>query len=854
MSQSHPLSRIIRQAGKGEKNVTAEETLIKTDSDSGKVIRSRFTSWDYLSYIVNHKAFAEGGISVRLKDFTRNTDIRIAISYQAACPSGSEEQLAQALSDKQLTPGVKFDKLVQEWLNEEGKRGLELLISEYLQDRSRLPERLRERAAREMGLQLQVRLQIEEETQLRTINLGPLDVTVRMKDHSGEQHLTLTRLPLEVDDRQRALAVMYTSRNQTLEKTVEASTQDYFASQVTLQAFHTMHQNESIRQGLLRQLNEALKPVGRVIRTLFFDHKASDHPVPPSSMSRTVSCVLQQGNITLQVSNNVHLTLRDLARYREQGSRETDRWLNDSFQQIVREELQYAVFARLLADFQPCEEKIRNRMDATARSYGYDIRQALTLIDKSTGQVLPTLQLQLDVPCRVPNYTVPIQIENSVHLSLSNVGRYREKGLPVLDKWLDENLKRITDYVLFGITYIDLLLNFAPREEDIKQRLKLEAEDIGYEIRQLIAIPNLPPIKWKEPFTIEPEGTFETIRSGVNIKLQVVVTARINDLRKVEPWLNSHQDVPELMKESVIRCLRSYIHGLDPARFYTQFYAVGPDSADQPVEKEIEALVREELKKYHPEIIDLIAKPQETELTERLRSLLESPIPIDFAVTPLGKGEKVFFSGKLQIEGVLADQWHKLQQRKYQLSDVKESVERYLVSRLSAMHYQDLVYKHQKSHALLETEMTRLISICAKDEFGLDVSFGSLNRLKTELEQQENELNTALYRKELEVKKAFLDFSTLDNIEAGQAMLEELRTLRKRRLLLITQPGNEDELEELDTKIEKKQKQLPAATLESIESSRFFLLPDKNGKTNLGQNRLGTDSTPPLERDPLDIT
>ena len=835
---AHALSNIIRQVGNDAKTSAPSEKIVKIDTRTRKALKSKFIWREPTSYLVDSSAIEECNIPIlKLEDFTSGCSIRINISYRASCPRGNEERLAEALFDEHSHPGAALENLIRTWIEEEGKGGLESFLNDYLHDRTKLPERLREKAYREVGLNLQLRLQVEEETHLRTIDLGPIDLQVRVTDHPVEQKLTLARVPLEVNDRNRTLAILHSAKNHLLEPLVKGAVQDYFARHISLQEFHTRLQTEGLKQELARRLNEVVSPAGRLIKTIFLDNKVADQPPPPARLNRIVSCRLQNSNITIEIGNNVHLSLNNLAKYRESGSRDPGRWLEESFQRIVKEELQYASYVALLVNFTPWEEKIRLRMEGAARNIGYEIRQAISLVDKSPGEVHSTRHLKQSVLCDVQNYPAPIEINNTVHLSLADQAKYRESGSRDLGEWLEESLKRVIHDVLFDASYIDLLINFRPREEEIKRRLKSEAESIGYEIRQLIAVPDLPPNRWKEGFVIEKEGTFETIRSGVQVKLRVVITARISDLRRVETFLNRQQDVPKLMEEAAIRCLRSYLHRLEPARFYTQFYVSDPMSTeDQTVEKEIIAKIHKELEKFHADIIDIIPKPLETEITERLNQLQERPSPIHIEVKPLGGGESVFFSGRFRVEAVLMDQWHKLQQRKFDLNDIRQSLAQYISSRLNTWTYDELIYVNQDELSKIEFEVKSLARKCAADEFGLDVSISVMARQLTALEQDANDLHIARYRADIKRQKQFLEQSTQGEIEKNEATLEDLRVLWQKRRELIGQSDNELELQDLNERIAKIENQLKPAQTLAIEAGPFKRL--MRGNQSPSQNTM----------------
>ena len=84
-------------------------------------------------------------------------------------------------------------------------------------------------------------------------------------------------------------------------------------------------------------------------------------------------------------------------------------------------------------------------------------------------------------------------------------------------------------------------------------------------------MPDLKPLKLRDKFSIVMDGEFVTKVSNVKVKLSIVVTARIEDLRDVKEHLNRLQDVEELIQEAIGEVVRQYLHTIDPERFYVRF-------------------------------------------------------------------------------------------------------------------------------------------------------------------------------------------------------------------------------------------------------------------------------------------
>ena len=200
-------------------------------------------------------------------------------------------------------------------------------------------------------------------------------------------------------------------------------------------------------------------------------------------------------------------------------------------------------------------------------------------------------------------------------------------------------LKRFIPQLLFDAKYIDLLIRFKPIEIEIKKALCNEAEAIGYEIKQLITVPALEEIKLKDNFTIDTTGTFQTKLRGVPVKLNIIVITRIKNLEDIEHFLNRLQDVPKLMEESILDVTGQYLHNIDPERFYMRFNFTDVPN-ERPVETDlIETITNKLTEKFTADVIGVIIKVVETEITDKLRNLQENICPFEVKIKSLFGGE-----------------------------------------------------------------------------------------------------------------------------------------------------------------------------------------------------------------------
>ncbi len=226
-------------------------------------------------------------------------------------------------------------------------------------------------------------------------------------------------------------------------------------------------------------------------------------------------------------------------------------------------------------------------------------------------------------------YPDPIKLKVSVLMIPTNRALYKAKGKPKLEEWFNTNLREVVDLSLFGMSYVDLLLDFPKLKLTIDDAMNLRAQEIGYKIDQLMTILYLEPFEWLKRIDIAITGTasnngqvaealFETGLSNFYVGLEIFLTARVKDLRGISPYLVAKVNVPQRMKEEIIRLVRNLLHGTHPERFHMRYERIaGAVSSSNEIsfEEELRKKIHSFLKtEFNAEVIDLVLKPTRTDL------------------------------------------------------------------------------------------------------------------------------------------------------------------------------------------------------------------------------------------------
>lgn len=454
---------------------------------------------------------------------------------------------------------------------------------------------------------------------------------------------------------------------------------------------------------------------------------------------------------------------------------------------------------------------LAKHLDGVLVPYGRKIEYLSAEIDKKL--LMPdSFSMKHNIACEIQEYGL-VDIKNALEIEprLEDIVKYIKAEVSNLETWFKAKLEKIVKQQLFDCKYIDLLLDFEPIESKIKEELQKEAEGIGYSIRLITTVPDLEPLKLKdEGFNFEINDTFATRESNVKVKLKIIVSGKIKNLKKIERFLNLKRDVPDLIKNKVFHAVTQQLYEIDPDHFYLHFdyYSEGL-SVKSNLLQLIEKILVEE---FHASELNLIAQSQETELTERFKKLQSQPYRFEVVIESLQDlQEQVRYYGSFQVERVAKDKWHIFQSREYTIENIQEFLQDHLRSRLETLNTNRLKYENIRELKEAEDNIGYLAMAAIKEQFGLEISIKNLGRDRTELEVDSSD--TSIKRQKDRLIAPFEEFERAPGLrqmeyklfeeELGSKQLE-LRQVREKIREVITQEDNEDEIEEL----RKKEKSL----------------------------------------------
>lgn len=410
-------------------------------------------------------------------------------------------------------------------------------------------------------------------------------------------------------------------------------------------------------------------------------------------------------------------------------------------------------------------------------------------------------------------YPDPIKIKVSALMVPTNRAVYLTKGAPRLDEWLERNLREVINEVLFGVPYVDLLLDFKDLKKKIDDLMSQRAMKIGFDVKHLMTILFLEPFEWLKRIDIEikcagatsgqsSEALFETSLSDFYVGLEIFLTARVKDLRGIARYLSTKQSVPKRMKEEIVRMVRTTMHGTDPERFYMRYSE--PDNEKYPNEQAFEEELREKIEslveaEFNAEVLDLVLKPMETDLTRKLDQV--SKASHDFEATAqlgtLPGAPAILVKGSFKVDGVSAerDGWKTFKDCDASVEAIRKRIEDSIRARLKgAPDDQSIFAAKDGLNQLIKRALFSARDI-VRDEFGLAIR-----------------LTTVYWDWDEGLKRIGREQSS----EEIAAVQERLSRLKEKRLDQIENDVALEEIQEVEESIRRLSATLPPALASSV--------------------------------------
>lgn len=416
---------------------------------------------------------------------------------------------------------------------------------------------------------------------------------------------------------------------------------------------------------------------------------------------------------------------------------------------------------------------------------------------------------------RLAEYPKPVEVRTEMILELVEVRAYLAVDEPDLETWAQEQAEEVTRDCLFGVKFLDLCKSYEERKERIKRAMKEKAGAIGYEIRQLLTITDLPIDTLARPFPLElREEEFSLNWEQVKAKLAVYATVRIPDVDRIAELLNHDRDVPQAMATAIRQEVATYLHDVRPDLFFLRFDSPPDGEAQRSVREELEQRIERVLADgFGAEVSALTCKPLPTELYDCFRLLAGKAIELRFVQERAGGQSQLPVHGSLEVLRIenSREAWLAFHRKLPTVEEVAQRAQEHLLQFLSD---RDRAEARRGASGAEREDAGQYLARALRGEFGLVVRIltwrWSLPEEDLELRDRKREIRRILWDKER--RELVGDPELQTKLLAGERELAvdlyaELRTLRAHRHTLLLEGGSPPEIERIQQQIERCEKE-----------------------------------------------
>ncbi len=438
------LDGIIREADTRPKVSSTYEKFVMIDCKTKKATPSKPWLGKVKSYLViNRNADAHTvqhqvpTIPITEIENENVPSIGLNLTCWISCPEGKEDKVAEALFDFELNPSDKFDRLIRRWVEDFAEVDHTDFIDRYFELKAELCKKIVELARLNMGLELRVRLALDDEaTSFRQLKIDTGSFLIRANDYHEQQDLKIS-CQLEIESATKIYANVYRQRQAQLKDIIVREAQSFFQRNVTLEQFYDDLNQTVIVEPLKEGLNEKLKREGRVLGFLHLESSAVDSAPKNFEMELDVKVKVQEFPERIMIKNHARMKRDNVAVYKNEGSRKLDEWLTEKLNEIIPDLLFYEKYIDLLIDFRRPEDegdtnpddetveptslkgKIKAKLFKEARKIGYELKYLTTIPNvKPLTWLDPfTITVEGGFETKISNFFVKLSIPVTVRLT-----------------------------------------------------------------------------------------------------------------------------------------------------------------------------------------------------------------------------------------------------------------------------------------------------------------------------------------------------------------------------------------------------------------------------------------------------
>jgi hypothetical protein len=376
-------------------------------------------------------------------------------------------------------------------------------------------------------------------------------------------------------------------------------------------------------------------------------------------------------------------------------------------------------------------ERFLTTVAAVAAQHGRELSGTALRCQFERHEILRNVSRSLEhhvvFPYENPAHPSPIHIKASLNMKLVNVALLVQAGVTSLRDWIEETVRRVSNDLLFKLSYDEFCQLLETKKKDLEARMKAEARTIGYEVEHFYTLTDHQIDELLRGVELEELKNEFVLKSAKQLKVEVKISLKVRvlaeHLTRVMDRVVRNEDLKQAMRSCVWNATASYMRKLTPEDFYVYFEQPPEGKEYSHVQLMAEAIQSELLQRFGAEITEFVVTPLETAVTNLFDRLRKEPGEVKFEVQPQAH-PVVRFSLAFSVENVLSDRWETFQAKTPELSGVGEEIKKQLSSELAALGGEMLMQEPRK---VAEFAGLR-VQIGMREVFGLNVRLTRFSR------------------------------------------------------------------------------------------------------------------------------
>ena len=407
-------------------------------------------------------------------------------------------------------------------------------------------------------------------------------------------------------------------------------------------------------------------------------------------------------------------------------------------------------------------EALRDALEEEFDQLGYTL--AALQGDLTPTQRPPVSMLKtMCFPCKTGQRTLEPKV--TVLLRLVSAADWRASAVRDLEDWMDQVVPECVRAMLLTTPYERILRDVmhlhrgqpATVAQDISSRLGELAASIGYEVDNVVALPDLEARELLDGFELSMEMQESSAWPNLPIHLKILVNGKFEnfDHEAVRSRLTTGESVKNWLTNRVNRRVRQQTMELTPNDV---FFAWAPPAGN--TQQILNEAVIDELKGLGIPDPQVRTIPQIPPYIDRVRDLKDGPHKLEFTLPARHHHITEKYVGSFNVVGIAVVGSDLLFSRRTAptAETIAGELGSHLTDRLSGYTQEDFHLSRGTDFVDSRHELTRSArEFCAR-AFGLDVELVNLARQSNEIERLKEQMELFLYRDQqhrLEVKQEF---------------------------------------------------------------------------------------------------